>query len=178
MNARAALLLLLASGCGASSPAPVAPTPTSEPAPSASSPPALVPHPAAVEPASDAAAPASDAPAATPSTESAELPTGSVLVGEIASAKKFDPNAAVNDHVSDFATCYRRARVSVPGLHGKLNLSVVVGESGKVQSVAPESGGSANDPTLVACLGEAFKTVRFPKPGGTAIVLVPLLFRP
>jgi len=54
---------------------------------------------------------------------------------------------------------------------------VVINEAGVAQSATAEPGGSADDPALVSCLDEVFKTAAFPKPGGTAIVVVPLVFR-
>jgi hypothetical protein len=103
---------------------------------------------------------------------------GSVLVGEITSPKTFNPGTTVSGLVPDMLSCYRQIRASVPSLHGKVKLRVVVNEVGAAQSVAAEPGGSANDPALVSCLGEAMKGAAFPKPGGTAIVIVPLVFRP
>jgi hypothetical protein len=78
----------------------------------------------------------------------------------------------------DLLGCYRKARGAVPTLRGKLKLRVIVNETGAAQSVAAEPGGGANDPALVSCLGDAIKGASFPKPGGTAILIVPLLFRP
>jgi outer membrane biosynthesis protein TonB len=73
--------------------------------------------------------------------------------------------------------CYQRARARNPSLHGKLKLRIVVNEAGAVQSVHGEPGGSADDPALVACIGDAMKEAKFPKPGGTATIVVPLVFR-
>jgi hypothetical protein len=53
-----------------------------------------------------------------------------------------------------------------------------VNEAGTVLRVDAEPGGSANTPALVACIGEALKTTPFPKPGGMATVVAPLVFRP
>jgi hypothetical protein len=101
-----------------------------------------------------------------------------VLIGEIMAPKKFNPGPVIQGMVPDLLACYQRVRASVPTLHGKLKLRLAIGEDGATQSVAAEPGGSANDPALVACLGDAVKAVPFPKPGGTAIIIVPLVFRP
>jgi hypothetical protein len=76
-------------------------------------------------------------------------------------------------------SCYNQARASNASLHGKLKLRIQISETGTVLSVAAEAGGSANDPALVACIGEAMGGAgRFPKPTGTATVIAPLVFRP
>jgi hypothetical protein len=49
---------------------------------------------------------------------------------------------------------------------------------GTVLKVDADPNGSANDATLVACIGEALKAVTFPKPGGMATIVAPLAFRP
>lgn len=172
MNARIALLLL-ASACGAPN--------QSSPGPS--------PLPAASTALADAASPGA---AATPSASSGpEMPEaktevaagtesagGSVLIGEIAAPKKFNPAPTMAALQPDLLGCYRKARAAVPTLRGKLKLRVIVNETGAAQSIAAEPGGGANNPALVSCLGDAIKTASFPKPGGTAILIVPLLFRP
>ena len=87
----------------------------------------------------------------------------------------------------DMLACYNKARQSNPSLHGKLKLRITVNEAGSVLLVDADPGGAAagsagspvaSDPGLVACLGEAIKAVRFSKPGGTATVTAPLVFRP
>jgi hypothetical protein len=92
--------------------------------------------------------------------------------------KSFNPGPTIQGLAADLLSCYRRVRASVPTLHGKLKLRVVVNEAGVAQGATAEPGGSANDPALVSCLSDALKAAAFPKPGGTAIVVVPLVFRP
>jgi len=78
----------------------------------------------------------------------------------------------------DFLACYEHVLAgSSPSLHGKLSLRVVIDEDGEVQSISALPGGAANDPELVSCLAHAIKGAKFSKPGGTASVTVPLLFR-
>lgn len=108
----------------------------------------------------------------------AEVSTGSILIGEIAAPKTFNPGPTVAALVPDFLSCYRKVRASAPSLRGKLKLRLVVNESGVPQSVTGEPGGGANDPALISCLGETLKSATFPKPGGTAIIVVPMVFRP
>jgi hypothetical protein len=171
MNARITLLLLLVVSCGA--PNGSAPDPATGPTPAPSAERVDAEAPTAGGP----AAPAT--PAASPVPEAgAAVVGGSVLIGEIAAPKKFNPGPTLAALVPDLLACYRRARGSVPGLRGKLNLRVVVSEVGATQGVAAEPGGGANDPTLVSCIDDALKDATFPKPGGTAIIIVPLVFRP
>jgi hypothetical protein len=162
-------LLLVAAACGA--PERVSREPTAElgPAPGAQSFDAATPTPARV--AEPASAPAGPEPGPTE-------PSGSVLIGEIAAPKRFNPGPTLAGLVPDLLTCYRRVRATVPSLRGKLKLRVIVSEAGVLQSVAAEPGGSANDPALVSCLADALKGATFPKPAGTAIIVVPLVFRP
>jgi hypothetical protein len=91
--------------------------------------------------------------------------------------KHFNPKPTLDSLSLDLVGCYQKARARKPSLHGKLKLRVVVNEAGAVQSVESESGGSADDPSLVACIGDAMKEATFPKPSGMATIVVPLVFR-
>jgi hypothetical protein len=169
MKTEIALLLVVVAACGAPDRVSREPTAGLGPAPSG-------------EP-SDAASPtpASTADAASPTTglqPSATDTSGSVLIGEIAAPKAFNPAPTLAGLVPDLLTCYRRVRVAVPSLRGKLKLRVIVSEAGAVQNVAAEPGGNANQPAMVSCLADALKGASFPKPAGTAIIVVPMVFRP
>jgi hypothetical protein len=101
-----------------------------------------------------------------------------VLVGEIAGTPKFDPKPTIEGAKEELVSCYRKARATNPALHGKLTLRIAVNEGGHVTNVEANPGGSADDPALVACIAGAFKAgVTFPKPGGSATVMAPLVFR-
>lgn len=170
MNTRVVLLLM--AGCGAPNRASPEPAMGPLPAPSTQS-------LEAGTPAGGGAAALNTGADAAPAAEAgAEATGGSVLIGEIAAPKKFNPGPTLAGLVPDLLTCYRKVRGSVPTLRGKLSLRVVVSETGAAQGVAAEAGGRANDPMLVSCIGEALKGATFPKPGGTAIIVVPLVFRP
>lgn len=182
MKSRMALLLL-AAGCGAS--ARVSGETTSGRGPTASSEPPSPQAAHTVEVAPDAASPpaAHTVEATTvPAPAAAQLrpgdTSGSVLIGEIAAPKTFNPAPTLAALVPDLLTCYRGVRATIPSLRGKLKLRVTVSEVGIPQNVAAELGGSANNPALVSCLGDALKGATFPKPPGTAIIVVPLVFRP
>jgi hypothetical protein len=101
-----------------------------------------------------------------------------VLIGEIASPPKFDPKPTLDALKPELLSCYNRARQNNPSLHGKLNLRINVNEGGSVLLVDAEPGGTAADPALVACLGDAVKAAHFPKPPGMATITAPLVFRP
>ena len=103
---------------------------------------------------------------------------GSVLVGEVIGSPSFDPRGALDSAKPQLLSCYNQVRRSNASLHGKLKLRINVNEAGTVVRVDAEDGGSANDPALVSCLGDAMKAVRFPKPGGMATIVAPLVFRP
>jgi hypothetical protein len=171
MNPRTVLLLLLA-GCGA--PNRASPEPATGPLPA----PSMQSSDAGTPTSGGSAAPTTTGDAALEADASAEATGGSVLIGEIAAPKKFNPGPTLAGLVPDLLTCYRKVRGSLPTLRGKLSLRVVVSEVGAAQGVAAEPGGRANYPALVSCIGEALKGATFPKPGGTAIIVVPLVFRP
>jgi hypothetical protein len=101
-----------------------------------------------------------------------------VLIGDIVAPPGFDPKATLDAAKSQLLACYNESRATNPALRGKLRLRINVNEGGTAVSIDAEPGGSANDPGLIACIGEALKGLRFPKPGGTAIVTAPLVFRP
>jgi hypothetical protein len=99
-----------------------------------------------------------------------------VLLGEIAATKKFDPSGTVRDLLPDLLSCYRAVLKKGLPVHGKLSLRVVVNEQGATQSATALPGGRATDPSLVSCVADVFTRATFSKPGGTATVVVPLLF--
>ena len=76
--------------------------------------------------------------------------------------------------------CYNKARATNPTLRGKLKLKITISDMGFATNVEADPAEPSYDPAMVVCLGDAFKTAAFPKPGGqmTATVLVPLVFRP
>jgi TonB family protein len=106
------------------------------------------------------------------------LTGGSLLIGDIVSPKSFDPKSTLVSLEPQFIACYNQARATTLGLRGKVKLLIHVNEGGTCVGVDAEPGGSANDPGLVACLGDAMKAAHFPKPGGSATVIAPLVFRP
>src|ERR1019366_6885603 len=102
-------------------------------------------------PASSASAPAS----ASPPASVGPLPTGgSVLIGDIVAPPSFDPKPAIVSAKEELVACYNKARQTTPSLRGKLMLRINVSETGKVMLVDAASGGTANDPVLVACISE------------------------
>jgi len=153
---KALALALLLAACGGATQA-QAPAPTQAPAPA----------PAPAQP--SAPAPASPAPRPT---------GGSILFGEIAVPKGFDPKPTLDASSPALLSCYADARVNHPALRGKLRLRLVVNEGGHVVSVDADADGPAYDVDLVACMGKALRATAFPKPGGTAILVAPLVLRP
>jgi hypothetical protein len=119
------------------------------------------------------------APASTPAAP-VTIPTGgSVLVGDINAPKGFNPKPTIEGLSSALVDCYNKARAVTPDLHGKVTLRIQINEGGAVLSVDADPGGHANDPGLVGCVNDVMKaSAHFPKPGGTATVMAPLVFRP
>ncbi|HSY24313.1 MAG TPA: hypothetical protein VK841_19430 [Polyangiaceae bacterium] len=133
------------------------------------------------------ATPAASAPASTPSVGAsssagrASPPSatgGSVLVGEIAGTPKFDPKPPIEGVKADLLDCFNQARGANPALHGKLTLTIVVNEAGRVNRVDANPGGLGDDASLLACVSDVLKArAQFAKPGGMATVTAPLVFR-
>jgi hypothetical protein len=103
---------------------------------------------------------------------------GAILFGDIAAPKGFDPKPTLTSLSSSFLSCYADARVAHPALRGKLRLRLVVNEGGMVVSADADTDTPAYDAELVACMGRALRSTPFPKPGGTATILAPLVLRP
>jgi hypothetical protein len=97
-------------------------------------------------------------------------------VGEIAAPKSFNPKPTIDALKPQMLTCFNEARAQKPSIHGKLHLRVTVNEGGNAMAVDADPGEPAYDPGLLACVGTAVRAAHFPKPGGTATVVVPLVF--
>ncbi len=102
---------------------------------------------------------------------------GSVSVGEIAGSPGFDPRSTLTAMKPALLRCYTEARTLAPELHGKLTLQIRVNLAGAVLDTDAQPGGSAHDLGLIGCIADAMKAVTFQKPGGTAVITVPLVFR-
>jgi len=165
---RTSVLLLLASCASAPPAAPATPDVPSTPSASA--------------PVDSSAPPASSAPAdATASAHPAGAPPigGSVLVGDINAPPGFDPKPTIVALKPKLLDCFNQARANNPGLHGKLTVRILVNDAGAGLGAEADPGGHAYDPALVQCIDGVIKAgVKFPKPGGTATVSAPLVFRP
>ena len=172
------LLFAAAVSCGArpaETPGPVASTAaTTTTAPTTSEAAPTTPPPATSTPPAGSTGTAAPSAVAPPAAASG----GSVLVGEIPGTKKFNPKPIIEENKPAMVACYNKARAAKPELSGKIKLLILVNGAGGVVKVDAEPGGTANDAVLIACLGDAFKTVPFPKPGGMATVVAPMVFRP
>ncbi len=168
------ILLVTGAGCaGAPGPAPEgAPALASAPASASAGALASASPRAATQAPAPSSAPAGNAP-------TGPVPTGgSVLVGDVVAPPSFDPKSTLDSAKPRLLSCYNQVRQTNTSLHGRLKLRINVNEAGTVLRVDAEEGGSANDPALTSCVGDAIKALRFPKPGGMATILVPLVFRP
>jgi hypothetical protein len=105
-----------------------------------------------------------------------------VLVGDINAPKNFNPKPTILKMQQQLVDCFNQARAANPDLRGKLTLRIMVNEAGVVNGVEADpsaAGGHANDPALVSCIESAMREhAHFPKPGGMATVVAPLVFRP
>ncbi len=134
----------------------------------------VVSSPPPVSPAAPSAAPVAPAPPPSPSPPATP---GIVIVGEIVGPPGFDPKPTLTQIKPELGRCYDETRALVPGLHGKLTLQLRLNGAGDVVETTGLPGGTANDPGLVGCIADAMKGSSFPKPGGTATITVPLVFR-
>jgi hypothetical protein len=100
------------------------------------------------------------------------------MVGDINAPKHFNPKPTVDKLKPKMLDCYNQARATNATLHGKLKLRIQVNEAGTAVAVDAEPGGTANDPALVSCLASVVKGTTFPKPGGMATVVAPMVFHP
>ena len=139
--------------------------------------PACAPAPAPAPAPASASAPA-PASASAPAPAPARPTGGSVLFGDIAAPKGFDPKATLEAASPAILSCYADARATRPSLRGKLRLRFVVNEGGRVISVDADAGEPAYDAALVDCIGRVLRETPFAKPGGTATILAPLVLRP
>ncbi len=167
---RGSLLLALVVSCASATPTP---TPTATSTPTATATPTST---------ATATATSTSTPTPTPTptaTATATVPTGGVLLlGEINTPKLFNPRPVIEALKPRLLECYNQARAGKPSLRGKLRLRIQVNEAGAVNAVGAEPGGTADDPALVDCLGAVLKGATFPKPGGMATVVAPMVFRP
>jgi hypothetical protein len=121
-------------------------------------------------------APTTAAPTA-PAAPPEPMSPGIVNIGDIIGPPTFDAKTTMLAQKSGLLRCYNETRSLIPGLHGKVTLSLQINEGGAVTQTDAKPGGTANDPGLLGCIGDLMKTVTFPRPGGTATVTVPLVFR-
>jgi hypothetical protein len=99
-----------------------------------------------------------------------------LLIGDISAPKQFNPKPTVDGLQPQMLDCYNQVLANDPTVHGKLALRIQVNEAGAAIAADAAPGGSAADPSLVACLATVIKGATFPKPGGLATVLVPMVF--
>ena len=166
--------------CGGASPATNPPRNASAAEESAASPPAAASNaPTSPSASSAPVADAEGAPSSSASTAPAAKDAGSatVTLGEIFGPATFDVKTTLTKAIPDFRSCYVASLRASPGLHGKMTVSFVADESGKVTRVDPVKS-TTNDPPLFECVKRVLLATTFPKPGGIATVTVPLKFRP
>ena len=138
-----------------SSVAVAAPAPEPAPAPIAAALPVAPPPPAPAAAPPPAPQPAALAPA--PPRAESSPPPGTVDAKAV--------SAAVRAHAGEVRTCFDRARMEHPDIHGRLTVQAMVSPAGRVLSTSATSnveGGSR----LQQCVVSAFQTWTFPAPSG------------
>lgn len=104
-------------------------------------------------------------------------PTGAPTRGKL-------PKAVIDEKLKSTApavqACYEQGLKTKPDLRGAVNLSVVVGEEGKVvHAEAAEGDDALPDTVTVDCILGAIKKLEFPPPsGGRVFISYPLKLEP
>ncbi len=76
-----------------------------------------------------------------------------------------------------FRRCYDEGLRKTPTLQGRVAIKFVIDATGAVSSVT-DGGSELTDPTVLACVAQVFKTLKFPAPGGIVTVAYPIHFAP
>ena len=86
--------------------------------------------------------------------------------------------AVVLENLSVFRDCYEQARRTNARLQGKVTVKLEIDPDGIVRRSA-DVRSDLPDASVVACVVDAYRTLRFPKPSsGVVTVYFPLIFNP
>jgi hypothetical protein len=105
-------------------------------------------------------------------------PHGSANMGDasVAGGQVSDASRVVAQMRAGFRACYNRGLSENPDIEGKISLSIKVGPTGQVLSVAATKTGSIPD-SVVECVKSRANSAMFAPPqGGAAVVQVPVSF--
>jgi hypothetical protein len=84
--------------------------------------------------------------------------------------------ALVTDALPKLRECYLTALKGAPALRGKMMVRFVANESGKITNIE-EAASTTQNPALFDCVKGIIAAIPFPKPGGTATVMLPIKFK-
>lgn len=106
---------------------------------------------------------------------------GPVRVGELVVNGRLDPEAigrVVRSRVPSFGKCYDAAYKPGAMLEGRVTVKFVIHRDGNV-AVAADGGSDLPEPSVVQCVIEQVRSLRFPQPeAGVVTVVAPLFFTP
>jgi outer membrane biosynthesis protein TonB len=112
------------------------------------------------------------------STQEVKGPRGSASMGDasVAGGSVSDASRVVAQMRAGFRACYNRGLAENPDIEGKIQLSIKVGPTGQVTSVAATKTGSLPE-SVVECVKARANSANFSAPqGGAAVVQVPVSF--
>jgi hypothetical protein len=112
------------------------------------------------------------------STQEVKGPRGSASMGDasVAGGSVSDASRVVAQMRAGFRACYNRGLAENPDIEGKIQLSIKVGPTGQVASVAATKTGSLPE-SVVECVKARATSANFSAPqGGAAVVQVPVSF--
>ncbi|MEO8178368.1 MAG: AgmX/PglI C-terminal domain-containing protein [Deltaproteobacteria bacterium] len=112
------------------------------------------------------------------STQEVKGPRGSASMGDasVAGGAVSDASRVVAQMRAGFRACYNRGLAENPDIEGKIQLSIKVGPTGQVASVAATKTGNLPD-SVVECVKSRANSANFSAPsGGAAVVQVPVSF--
>ena len=111
-------------------------------------------------------------------TQEVKGPRGSASMGDasVAGGSVSDASRVVAQMRAGFRACYNRGLSENPDIEGKIQLSIKVGPTGQVSSVAATKTGSLPE-SVVECVKARANSANFSAPqGGAAVVQVPVSF--
>jgi hypothetical protein len=106
----------------------------------------------------------------------AARPTGLVILGSVDPAQL---NKALRQPPAGMTRCWERAVRQDPNQGGRLELRIVIGSDGGVNDAAIAMS-ELDNPSLEACILEAFEDADFPRPSGHGIAIIeyPMVLEP
>jgi outer membrane biosynthesis protein TonB len=111
-------------------------------------------------------------------TQEVKGPRGSASMGDasVAGGSVSDASRVVAQMRAGFRACYNRGLAENPDIEGKIQLSIKVGPTGQVASVAATKTGNLPE-SVVDCVKARANSANFSAPqGGAAVVQVPVSF--